>query len=127
MRFTFANTTAALVIFSWILTYSAVAEEKEAAHSVVKLLMKQAIPENSGHEVRMLTVAYAPGVSSAAHTHPGCIFAYVLEGAVICQLDDEKPVRYEAGQCWYEKPGQVHRVSKNASDKEPAKLLVFFI
>ena len=112
---------------------SANAEEKTApvtgaaAHSIVNVLMKQELPENAGHEVRMLTVEYPPGVSTSAHTHPGAIFAYVLEGAVICQLDEGNPTRYEAGQSWYERPGQVHRISKNASATERAKLLVFFV
>jgi quercetin dioxygenase-like cupin family protein len=75
----------------------------------------------------MLTVEYPPGVSTPAHHHDGAIFAYVVEGAVITALDDGPERRYEAGEGWYERPGQVHRVSRNASRTERAKLLVVFL
>jgi hypothetical protein len=52
---------------------------------------------------------------------------YVLEGAVISQLDDQPPQSYATGQMWSEAPHQRHMVSKNASATAPAKLLVFMI
>ncbi len=100
---------------------------ESSAHSVVKTLMTETLPEGSGREVRMLTVEYPPGVRTPAHRHPGAVFVYVLEGAVLCGLD-EGPVRtYRQGESWWERPGQVHRVSENASQTERAKLLVFFV
>jgi quercetin dioxygenase-like cupin family protein len=51
----------------------------------------------------------------------------VLEGAVVSQLDNEKPKTYTAGQIWSESPGQHHMISRNASATEPAALLVFLI
>jgi len=95
--------------------------------TTVTTLMTQALPDKPGTEARVMTVEYPPGVTSPAHRHPGVIFAYVLEGAVECGLDDGPVVRYEKGQSWYERPGQLHRVAKNASQTEPAKLLVFFL
>jgi len=75
----------------------------------------------------MMTVEYAPGGSSLPHRHPGAIFAYVLDGEVLCALDDGPIVHYHAGQSWTEKSGQLHRVSANASKTAPARLLVFFV
>jgi quercetin dioxygenase-like cupin family protein len=46
---------------------------------------------------------------------------------VITALDDGPEKRFEAGQGWYERPGQVHRVSRNASGTERAKLVVVFL
>ena len=97
----------------------------EPAH--VTPLLTQPLPDARPAEARMITVEYAPGGASPPHRHPGAIFAYVLEGAVECALDDGEVVKYGPGQCWYEKPNQLHRVSRNASTTRPAKLLVFFV
>ena len=94
---------------------------------VTVLLTEPLATTPAATEGRMLTVEYPPGASTPAHHHDGTIFAYVVEGAVITALDDGPEKRFEAGQGWYERPGQVHRVSRNASDTERAKLLVVFL
>lgn len=93
----------------------------------VATVLTHEIPREAGNEGRVLTVEYPPGVSSPSHRHDGAIFAYVAEGAVITALDDGAEQRFEAGQAWFERPGQVHRVARNASDSKPAKLVVFFV
>jgi quercetin dioxygenase-like cupin family protein len=80
-----------------------------------------------GHEVRMATIEYPPGGSTAPHRHAGAIFAYVLSGNVIVQLDGGNHIKYGPGEAWSERPGQLHEVSRNASLTEPAKLLVLMI
>lgn len=98
-----------------------------ASRTQVKTVLTQALPAGSGSEVRVLTVNYPPGAGSPPHRHPGAIYAYVAEGEVECALDDGQVVRYVAGQAWTEKPGQVHRVSRNASETKWARLVVFFV
>jgi quercetin dioxygenase-like cupin family protein len=74
-------------------------------------------------------VDYPPGAKSVPHRHAGSafIYAYVVSGAIRSQVDDE-PVRvYKPGETWFEKPGAYHRVSENASDTEPARLLAVLI
>lgn len=94
----------------------------------VTALMKQAIPEYPGHEVTMLTLDIPPAGGSAPHRHPGHhIFGYVLEGAYKIKLDDGAEKTLTAGETFYEAPGQVHAVSRNASDTAPAKVLVFIL
>ncbi len=90
-------------------------------------LMRHALPDAPGHEVSIVTVEYGPGASSTAHRHPGSTFAYVLEGAIESQVEPGKPQIYKAGQMWYELPKHVHRISRNASTTEPAKLLAFLV
>ena len=75
----------------------------------------------------MITVDYPPGGSTPPHEHPGYTYAYVLEGAVVSQLDDQKPETYRVGDMWTEKPRQHQMVSKNASTNAPARLVVFMI
>ena len=89
--------------------------------------MQQRLADMTGKEGTVLTVEYAPGAASESHFHPGSVFAYVLEGAVVSQLDGEKPMTYTKGQSWYESPKKPHIVSKNASETEPAKLLVVLL
>jgi quercetin dioxygenase-like cupin family protein len=97
------------------------------AEDTVSVLMKQRLADMAGKEGTIITVDYAPGAASGPHFHPGSVFAYVLEGAVVSQLGGEEPVTYTKGQSWYESPKKPHVVSKNASKTEPARLLVFLL
>jgi quercetin dioxygenase-like cupin family protein len=101
-----------------------VAQQPTPANKVAPL-MKQVIPEYPGHEVTMLTLDIPPGGGSAAHRHPGHhIFGYVLEGAYKIKLDDGPERTLTKGETFYEAPGQLHAVSRNASETVPAKILV---
>ena len=97
------------------------------AEDAVSVLMKQSLADMAGKVAAVLTVDYAPGAASGPHVHPGSVFAYVLEGAVVSQLDGGEPITYTKGQSWYESPKKPHIVSKNASKTEPAKLLVLLL
>lgn len=95
----------------------------------VTIATSEAIPNLPGKRLISLIVDYPPGASSAPHRHARSAFIYacVLSGAVRSQVDDG-PVRvYRPGESWTENPGAHHRVSANASDTEPARLLAVFI
>lgn len=74
-------------------------------------------------------VEYGPGGSSPAHMHPRSAFIYatILEGAIRSQVNDEPAKVYRKGENFFEKPGDRHATSANASDSEPAKLLAVFV
>jgi len=97
------------------------------AEDAVSVLLKERLADMAGNEGTVITVDYAPGAASDQRFHPGSVFAYVLEGAVVSQLGGQAPVTYTKGQSWYESPKIPHVVSKNASKTEPAKLLVFLL
>jgi len=99
----------------------------EAGKESRAILQKSGLPDAAGKTGVMLTVSYAPGQASLPHVHPGSVFAYVLEGEVESQMEGEAPVRYKAGQSWYESPKHPHIMSRNASDTKPAKLLVWLM
>lgn len=80
-----------------------------------------------GKEGVMLTVEYPPGAVSTKHRHNANTFVYVLEGSVVMQVEGGKEVTLGPGQTFYESPDDVHVVSKNASNSQPAKFLVFFV
>ncbi len=90
---------------------------------------EQAIPNIPGKSLVAFIVDYAPGGASSSHLHSNSsfIFAYVVSGAIESQVNDEPKRVYRAGESWYENPGSHHRVSRNASATEPAKLLAVFV
>ena len=93
----------------------------------VSVLMEQPSADMAGKVATMLTVVYALGAASDPHVHPGSVFAYVLEGTVVTQLEGEQPMTYTKGQSWYESPKKPHLVSRNANATEPAKFLVLLL
>jgi quercetin dioxygenase-like cupin family protein len=76
-----------------------------------------------GWEVNVNVVDYAPGRVGAPHRHPGFTLAYVLEGSVVAKVSGQEERTYHTGEMFYEAPGSVHEVSKNASQTQSAKLL----
>lgn len=54
--------------------------------------------------------------------HHADVFVYVLEGTVVMQVAGGEEMTLTAGQTFYESPADIHAVSRNASDTEPAKI-----
>ena len=90
-------------------------------------LMVKDLPDIPGREGMMLTVDYPPGASSPKHRHNAHVFVYCLEGTVIMQVESGEQKTLNPGDTFYENPDDIHIMSKNASDTDPAKILVFFI
>jgi quercetin dioxygenase-like cupin family protein len=92
-------------------------------------IFKHELPNVSGKSLVAVEVEYPPGAASPSHTHAksAFIYAYVLSGEIISAVDNEEPRVYREGESWNEAPGAHHRVSRNASETEPAKLLAIFV
>lgn len=82
-----------------------------------------------GKSVKGVLVEYEPGGINASHTHaPSAhIYATVLEGAVLNQLNGGPVRKFRAGENFTELSGDFHNISANASQTEPAKLLAVFV
>jgi len=95
----------------------------------VKPVFEHIIPNAQGKSMVAVIVSYPPGGKSPAHHHAqsAFIYAYVLSGAIRSQVGDEPAKVYRVGEGFYEVPGAHHRISENASDKEPASLLAVFV
>ena len=95
----------------------------------VKPVFERIIPNAQGKSMVAVIVSYPPGGKSPAHHHAqsAFIYAYVLSGAIRSQVGDEPAKVYRVGEGFYEVPGSHHRISENASDKEPASLLAVFV
>ena len=90
-------------------------------------LMTKDLPDVPGKEGMIETVDFAPGEVSQPHRHNSDVFVYVLEGSIITQVKGGSPQTVRAGDTFYESPTDIHTVSRNASETEPAKLLVFYV
>ncbi len=113
--------------------FAAIALGTAAGHAQeleqVAAVFEQAIPNIPGKSLIAFVVSYPPGGKSLSHRHAGSafIYAHVLSGAIRSQVDDEPAKVYRVGESFYEVPGSHHRVSENASDREPASLLAVFV
>jgi len=89
----------------------------------------EALPESVGRMLILNIPPHDPSSTRAfpAHEHPGPVFAYILEGNIENQVEPELPKRYAAGDVFYEPTMHVHRMLRNLSETEPAKVLVFQI
>jgi quercetin dioxygenase-like cupin family protein len=95
--------------------------------AAVQQLLSEPLPDVPGKEVILLTVGYLPGGASLPHRHDADVFVYVLEGTLRMQVDGQPVVILHPGQTFHEGPGDIHRVSENASPTQAARFLVFMV
>ena len=93
----------------------------------VKELFAIDLPDYPGKEGRMIEVSYPPGAQDMVHRHDGHAFVYVLEGQIVMQLKGQPAVTLKAGQTFYEGPTDIHVVGRNASNTEPARVVVVLL
>jgi len=95
----------------------------------VKVVFEHAIPNIKGKRLVAQIVSYPPGAKSLPHHHAPSAFIYarVLSGAIRSQVGDEPVKVYQAGESWHELPGSHHKISENASDRDPASLLAVIV
>lgn len=108
---------------------SALADAPKSKNAKVTLVYQHELPNVPGKSIKGVLVEYGPGGYSPGHTHPKSAFIYatVLQGAIRSQVNDGPVMTYAAGESFSELPGDVHRVSANASATQPAKLLAVFV
>jgi quercetin dioxygenase-like cupin family protein len=87
-------------------------------------LLKTALPEMEGKDMNVWVADIPPNSSTGRHSHPTPRFVYVLEGAVVYEVDGKPPQTFRAGEAYAEMPGEVHNF-RNASSTQPAKALGF--
>ena len=101
--------------------------EVERAPSAKPLAQRDTPAVNlDGWQVTASEVSYPAGEMSGRHRHPGFVIGYVLEGQYRFAVNDNPPATLNAGQMFFEsfdKAGEVHAVSGNASSSQPCKIL----
>jgi quercetin dioxygenase-like cupin family protein len=114
---------------SWRLSATVTSHQAHETGGKVRVAISQKLPRMDGDhlEAKVIEVSYQPGGSTPAHSHPCPVLAYVAEGTIRSQVNDEPERVYKVGETFYEAPNGVHRVSANGSQTEPAKLLAFSV
>ncbi|GLQ98425.1 cupin domain-containing protein [Dyella mobilis] len=92
-----------------------------------RALLAAPLTQAPGRQLSAVTVTYAPGQSSPAHRHAGDVYAYVLKGHIRSRLAGGALHVYGPGDSWFEPAGTHHLLSGNASQTEPATMLVIFV
>jgi len=104
-----------------------IARASEPPQPVVTPLKLQDLPDLPGREMLMISVVYPPGTVEHIHRHDAYAFVYVLEGSIIEGVRGGKEVTLKPGQTFYEGPGDVHTIGRNASATKPAKFIVVLV
>lgn len=98
-----------------------------AGEEDVRPLAEAQLPATPATQATALRVDFAPGATSRPHSHPGPVFVVVVAGQVESALDGGAVQRFTAGDAWYEAPGQLHRITRNASQTAPATLVAWLL
>jgi quercetin dioxygenase-like cupin family protein len=107
---------------------SVLADAPKANDTKATLVYQHELPNVPGKSIKGVLIEYDPGGNSPGHMHPKSAFIYatVLEGEILSQVNDGPVTTYKAGENFSELPGDRHGVSANASKTKPAKLLAVF-
>src|SRR5215831_11303885 len=116
------TSTKLILLLTFFATGALVTNEPK----VTQVLSKD-LTDIPGKEGLMITVEYPPGAADPIHRHNAHAFVYVLEGAIVMQVQGGKETTLTPGQTFYEGPNDVHVVGRNASKTKPAKFVVFLV
>jgi len=117
--------TALVLSFSTQLTPPALASQ--TPEPIVTPLMLKDLADQPGKEMLMISVVYPPGTVEHIHRHDAHAFLYVLEGTIVEGVRGGKEVTLTPGQTFYEGPGDVHTIGRNASKTKPARFVVVLL
>lgn len=121
--------TALLAVAAATSVAGPVAAQQPAAGgaSTRRDVIKQEFPGEPPRDLMLVEVTYPPGTGSPAHLHANGVMAFVVSGSIASKVGDGPEQTFSAGNAWWEPPGAIHRVSRNASSSEPATLLAIYI
>lgn len=94
----------------------------------IQSVLSEKLSVAEGKILSSQVVHYPPGGASKPHRHDADVFAFVLSGNIVSQTDGHGDAKvYRAGEGRFERRGEHHVVSRNASTTEPASMLVVYI
>lgn len=82
-------------------------------------------PATDKAEVTAMTVDLAPGAETGWHKHPIPVYAYVVSGTIIVEIEGGKEISFGPGEAIIEVVNTLHN-GRNKG-KEPVKLAVFYL
>jgi quercetin dioxygenase-like cupin family protein len=113
---------------SWAQTTAASTTATPVNGRALEAILSDKLTVAPGKVLTAQIVHYPPGGASKAHHHDADVFAFVLSGNIRSQTEGHGDAQvYHAGEGRFERRGDHHIVSENASKTEPASMLVVFI
>ncbi|MGN6482115.1 cupin domain-containing protein [Luteibacter sp.] len=118
-----------LALLALLFPFAGMAAAPAAPSEQVSVNFSHDLPNVPGKKLTAVEVTYPPGAASAPHHHAGSafIYAYVVSGTIVSEVNGGGERTYKAGESFYETPGSHHQVSRNGSATEPARLLAVFV
>lgn len=105
-----------------------VAAESAPPHETIAPQFTHVLSNVPGKSFTSVIVSFLPGAKANPHRHGDAfVYAYVLEGSVRSQIDNEPARVYRQGEDWFEPPRARHTTTENTSQVNAARLLVMFI
>jgi quercetin dioxygenase-like cupin family protein len=102
-------------------------QEPAPGSSTRRDVIKQELLGEPPRDLILVEVTYPPGTGSPAHLHANGVMAFVVAGSIASKVGEGPEQTFHAGDAWWEPPGSIHRVSRNASTVEPATLLAIYV
>lgn len=91
-------------------------------------VIEEKLTVSPGKVLTSQIVHYPPGGASKPHRHDADVFAFVLSGSIRSRTEGHGDAKvFHAGEGRFERRGEHHVVSENASKTEPASMLVVFV
>jgi quercetin dioxygenase-like cupin family protein len=107
---------------------TAAAQQRAASVTATRRdVITQEFPGEPPRDLTLVEVTYPPGTGSPPHLHANGVMAFVVSGTVASKVGDGPEQIFHAGDAWWEPPGAIHRVSRNASSTEQARLLAIYV
>lgn len=107
---------------------TAVAQQQATSHAATRRdVIRQELPSEPLRDLSLIEVTYPPATGSPPHRHANGVMAFVVSGSIVSKVGDGAEQTFHAGDAWWEPPGAIHRISRNASSTEPATLLAIYV
>src|SRR5215472_6506730 len=106
---------------------TAVAQQETTSHATRRDVIRQELPGEPLRDISLIEVTYPPATGSPPHLHANGVIAFVVSGTIVSKIGDGTEQTFHAGDAWWEPPGAIHRVSRNASSTDPARLLAIYV
>ncbi len=119
MRRTFATILFAVFTLSFAIVAGG---QRSSSSGGFSELQRAQLSEASNVELVMGLIERDGESRSGRHHHPGGEFGFVLSGAIVVNTEDEPAETLEAGDSFYQPPGEWHVVSTGA---DGARTVVF--
>jgi len=106
---------------------TAAAEQGNSPTPTRRDVIRQELPGEPRRDISLVEVTYPPATGSPPHLHANGVIAFVVSGSIVSKVGEGSEQTFHAGDAWWEPLVAVHRVSRNASSTETARLLAIYV